>query len=74
MKIDPPSLFPYPTEDCKSVSTHTRRFSKSDQKFIQQEVKTLLKEGVIEKSQSPWRAQVLVTKDERHTRRMVIDY
>lgn len=48
MKIDPPSLFPYLTEDCKPVSTHTRRFSKLDQKFIQEEVKSLLKEGVIE--------------------------
>ena len=33
-----------------------------------------LKEGIIEPSLSPWRAQVLVTKGERHKRRMVVDY
>jgi len=34
----------------------------------------LLDQGIIENSESPWRAQMLVTKDERHKRRMVIDY
>ena len=42
--------------------------------FIRKEVEKLLAQGVIEPSRSPWRAQVLVTKDERHKRRMVIDY
>jgi len=42
--------------------------------FIRKEVEKLLDQGVIEPSRSPWRAQVLVTKDERHKRRMVIDY
>ena len=34
----------------------------------------MLKEGIIEPSVSPWRAQVLVTSSENHKRRMVIDY
>ena len=34
----------------------------------------MLAEGIIEPSYSPWRAQVLVTKDEQHKRRMVVDY
>jgi len=38
------------------------------------EVSKLLNDGIIEPSYSPWRAQVLVTKDERHKRRMVVDY
>ena len=43
--------------------------------FVRKEVeKLLLAQGVIEPSRIPWRAQVLVTKDERHKRRMVIDY
>uniref|UniRef100_UPI00358E67D9 uncharacterized protein n=1 Tax=Myxine glutinosa TaxID=7769 RepID=UPI00358E67D9 len=34
----------------------------------------LLKDGIIEHSRSPWRAQVLVVRSEAHRRRMVIDY
>jgi len=45
-----------------------------DMQFIRKEVEKLLAQGVIESSRSPWRAQVLVTKDERHKRRMVIVY
>ncbi|KAK4320182.1 hypothetical protein Pmani_008945 [Petrolisthes manimaculis] len=56
------------------ICTQTREFSKLDEQFIREEVKSLLQDGVIEMSQSPWRAQVLVTNDERHKRRMVVDY
>ena len=74
MNISPPSLFPNLTSDIKPATTPTRKFSKSDQDFIHTEVESLLQAGIIEKSQSPWRAQVLVTNDERHRRRMVVDY
>ena len=74
MIIDPPSLFPNLTSDVRPIFTRTRKFSKLDESFIREEVQSLLREGIIEKSQSPWRAQVLVTKDERHKRRMVVDY
>ena len=43
-------------------------------KFIETETKKLLADGIIEPSISPWRAQVLVTTDECHKKRMVIDY
>ena len=46
----------------------------SDQIFIKEETTRLLKEGIIEPSVSPWRAQVLVTSNENYKRRMVIDY
>ena len=36
--------------------------------------KAFLKEGIIKPSKCPWRAQVVVTKDENHQKRMVIDY
>ena len=42
--------------------------------FIQQEVDKLLKDGIIQRSSSPWRAQVLVTANEKHKKRLVIDY
>ena len=73
-KIDPPLLFYNLTGDCRPVACKSRKYSEPDKQFISHEVLNLLKEGVIERSHSPWRAQVLVTKDDRHKRRMVIDY
>ena len=34
----------------------------------------MLNEGIIEPSNSPWRAQVVVTKNKEHKKRMAIDY
>ena len=34
----------------------------------------LLKEGIIEPSNSPWQDQVVVTRNENHKKRLVIDY
>ena len=34
----------------------------------------ILKEGIIESSVSPWRAEVLVTSNENHKKRIVVDY
>ena len=34
----------------------------------------MLNEGIIEPSNSPWRAQVVVTKNEEQKKRMAIDY
>ena len=73
-KVDAPSLFENLTKDCKPVATKSRRHSVADERFIQTEVQKLLKDGVIEPSTSPWRAQVLVTTNERHKKRLVIDY
>ena len=61
-------------QNLKPMATKSRRFNEADQFFIKEEVRQLLAEGIIEPSYSPWRAQVLVTKDERHKRRMVVDY
>ena len=72
--IDPPRIFRTVRKDCKPVVTKSRRYSKEDETFIKEEVMKLLKEGVIEPSNSSWRAQVLITKDERRKKRMVIDY
>ena len=61
--IDEPSLFSNLLPDCKPIASKSRRFSKDDQDFIQQEVSKLLSEGIVEISSSPRRAQVVVTKD-----------
>ena len=74
MNVPPPSLFQNLTPDCKPVAIKSRRYTADDSKFIETETKKLLADGIIEPSISPWRAQVLVTTDERHKKRMVIDY
>ncbi len=74
--VEEPSLFANLRPDCKPIASKSRRFSKEDQDFIQQEVNQLLSEGIIEPSNSPWRAQVVVVKDplNRHKKRLCIDY
>ena len=42
--------------------------------MIQSEVKTLLQENIIEASDSPWRAQVVVTSNSKGKKRMVVDF
>ncbi|KFD62568.1 LOW QUALITY PROTEIN: hypothetical protein M514_25304 [Trichuris suis] len=59
---------------CRRCTTRSRRFSREDMAFIWSEVQRLLNEGVIEHSNSPWRAQVLVARDEKRKSRLVIDY
>jgi len=73
-KIDPPLLFHNLTSDCHPIACKSRKYSEPDKQFISQEVSNLLDAGIIEPSHSPWRAQVLVTKEDRHRQRLVIDY
>lgn len=74
LNIDPPEPFANLTADCHPIASKSRRYSQEDTAFIDEEVKRLLKEGIIEPSLSPWRAQVVVTKDENHRKRLAIDY
>ena len=72
--IEPVNLFPHLSPDCKPVAIKSRKYSSDDQLFIENEVKKLLSDGIIEESTSPWRAQVLVTSGTHHKKRMCIDY
>jgi len=63
LRVDPPELFSNLTADCHPVASKSRRYSFDDRKCIQEETRRLLQEGIIEPSISPWRAQVVVTKD-----------
>ena len=74
LAITPPSPFINLTPDCKPIATKSRRYSALDQQFIKSEISKMLAEGIIEPSTSPWRAQVVVTTNERHKKCMVIDY
>lgn len=67
-------LFSNVSPDCKPIAIKSRRHSEDDKKFIGQEINKLLAEGIIEESTSPWRAQVLITKNTNHKKRLVIDY
>ena len=71
---NPPLLFQYLTKDCRPIATKSRRHSNADCRFISTEIRHLLAEGIIEPSTSPWRAQVVVTSNENHKKRMCIDY
>ena len=72
--VEPPTLFSNLSTDCRPIATKSRKHNLDDETFIKNEISKLLRDGIIEESKSPWRAQVLVTKNERHKRRMVIDY
>ncbi|VDI18016.1 Hypothetical predicted protein [Mytilus galloprovincialis] len=72
--VDPPELFATLTSECRPIATKSRKYSTVDREFIEKETTRLLTEGIIEPSMSPWRAQVLVTSNERHKKRLVIDY
>ena len=74
MDVPLPTLFGNLTPDCRPVAVKSRRYTTPDAKFIESEVQKMQAEGIIEPSQSPWRAQVLVTANENHKKRLVIDY
>ena len=63
LEVEAPSLFENLSPDCKPVAAKSRRYSRDDRKFIDSEVRRLLKEGIIEPSTSSWRSQVVVVKD-----------
>ncbi|XP_041989092.1 uncharacterized protein LOC121740463 [Aricia agestis] len=68
------SLFANLSENVKPIAIKSRKHSEADTIFIENEIEKLLKDGVIEPTNSPWRAQVLVTTSTTHRKRLVIDY
>ena len=70
--MEPASLFPEIDKSIRSVRTPSRCYNSSQKRIIHEEVKRLLKEGRIRKSNSSWRSQVLVVSGPKP--RMVIDY
>ena len=69
-----PEIFKFVDTNVTPVAVKSRNYCADDRLFIKDEISRLLKDGIIEPSVSPWRAQVLVTKDTRHKKRLVIDY
>ena len=61
-----PRLFRNLKTTSKPIATKSRKFNKEDKEFIQDEVRKLLSDNIIEPSLSPWCAQMLVARDGRH--------
>ena len=74
MDMELPPMFADLPSNVKPIATKSRGFSKCDRSFIGDEIKRLLELGIIEPSKSPWRAQVLVDRNEGKKPRLVIDY
>ena len=60
----------------KPIATKSRFFNKDDRAFIRDQISFLLAAGLIKRSDSPWRAQVMIARGEflHHKTRMCIDY
>ena len=67
-------LFEHMTPDCKPIAAKSRKYSNADRKFIDDQVTQLLKDGIIETSKSPQRAQLVIAKSENHKKRKCVDY
>ncbi|GFW38255.1 retrovirus-related Pol polyprotein from transposon opus [Trichonephila clavipes] len=73
-QVPPVLLFSNLNPDCRPLVTKSRRQTVEDNMFMALEVHKLLQEGVIEPSNSPWRAQAFVIRGENQKPRMVVDY
>jgi hypothetical protein len=75
MKVSPQSVVTLSTPNVKPIRVPSRKRSPADEKFIQQEIASLLKKKLIKPSKSPWRAQLHVVHDEiRGKKLLVVDY
>ena len=71
--VPPETLFPNLLKSCKPIAVKSRRYCEADKTFIASEIAKLLEDDVIETSRSPWRAQIVIVRNDRKTR-MCIDY
>ena len=72
--VTPPTLFSHLSKNCDPIATKRRKYSHDDKNVIDSEIKRLLAEKIIETSNSPWRAQVVITSNENGKKRLCIDY
>ena len=74
--IEPPSLFANLEGNLRPIACGSRKFSDQESCFIKQTIDSLLESDIIRPSNSPWRAQVLVTGLNKPNAkpRMVVDY
>jgi len=71
--VTPVRLFEHLTPDCRPVASKSRNYSPSDREFIDTQTAQMLRDGIIEPSTSPWKAQVVVVNNSNHKKRLCID-
>ena len=74
MHAAPVRLFENLFADVQPIAVKSRNYSSEDAEFIAKEVEGMLKEGIIERSSSPWRAQIVVVKTASRRKRLVVDF
>ena len=75
INVSPQSVITLSHPDVKPVRVPSRKRSRADEKFIPQEIASLLKKVLIQPSKSSWRAQLHVVHDEvRDKKRLVVYY
>ena len=52
--IDPPEMFANLIAECHPIAARSCQYSFADHKFIEKETQWLLREGIVEPSNSPW--------------------
>lgn len=62
------------TADCHLTLAKSHQYLYEDRMFIEKETWRLLKEEIIEQSNSPWQAEVVVVKDYNKKRCLATDY
>ena len=56
LNVAPPLLLEHLTPQCKPIAAPLRKYCQQDRIFIASEITRMLSEGIIEPSNSPWRA------------------
>ena len=75
--LGPVSLFENLRPNCRPIAVKSRRYNHTDKKFIDQEIQQMLKDGIIRHSTSPWRAQIVVVRDDENPhrrKRLCVDF
>ena len=67
-------MFSHLSKDCHPKATKSQKYIHDDKDFTDSEIKRLLAENIIEPSNYPWRAEVIITANENSNKRLCIDY
>ena len=64
--VDPSTLFKSELDNVKLIAAKSRLFNKDDRAFIRYQITSLLTAGLMKRSDSPWRAQIMIAQDESY--------
>ena len=72
--VAPPTFFSHLSKDCHAIAKKSRKYSHDDKKVIESEIKWFLAETIIDPSNSPKPAQVVITANGNGKKRSCVDY